>query len=144
MSETAWSWLAAIALAVIALNWWLNRSNRKTQMESVKFNTEQLYERIAVARKLYLGALQRELANVILTQDLEAFEKAFYSMREWEAEIERPNKSRREAEYNLLLEKFPNLEGFDLIGTKHFIRHDESTMWSLDDAVERYKAYPSF
>lgn len=144
MSETAWGWLAAIALAVIALYWWLNRSNRKTQMESVRFNTERLYERIAVGRKFYLEALQRELANVILTQDLEAFEKAFYSMLEWEAEIERADTSRRDAEYNLLLEKFPNLEDFDLIGTKHFVRHDESAMWSLDDAVERYKDISKF
>lgn len=144
MSETAWGWLTAIVLAVIALNWWFNRSNRKTKMELVNFNTERLYERIAVGRKFYLEALRRELANVILTQDLEAFEKAFYSMLEWEAEIERADKPRREAEYNLLLETFPSLEDFDLIGTKHFIRHDESAMWSLDDAVERYKNISKF
>lgn len=28
MSETAWGWFAAIALAVIALNWWANRGHR--------------------------------------------------------------------------------------------------------------------
>ena len=144
MSETAWGWLAAIALAVIALNWWSNRSDRKAQTKSVTFNTERLYGRIAVGRKFYLEALQRELANVILNQDLEAFEKGFYSMLEWESEIERADKSRREAEYNLLLEKFPNLEDFDLIGTKHFIRHDESAMWGLDDAIERYKDISKF
>jgi SAM-dependent methyltransferase len=137
-------WLAAIAVAFIALNWWSNRSNRKAQTASINFNTERLQDRIAVGRKFYLEALQRELANVILHQDLEAFEKAFYSMLEWEAEIERADKPRREAEYNLLLEKFPNLEDFDLIGTKHFIRYDESSMWSLDDAVERYKEISKF
>lgn len=68
MSETTWGWLAAIALAVIALNWWSKRSNRKAQPESVKFNTERLYERIAVGRKFYLEALQRELVNVIFAK----------------------------------------------------------------------------
>ena len=144
MSETAWAWLAVIALAFTALNWWFNRSNRKAQTESVKFNTERLWERIAVARKFYLEALQRELSNIILNHDLEAFEKAFYSMLEWESEIERADKSRREAAYKLLLEKYQNLEDFDLIGTKHFIRYDDSTMWSPDDAVERYKDISKF
>ena len=144
MSETAWFWFAAIALAAIAINWWMNRSKRATQKSLISFNADRLHERIAVGRKFYLETLQRELANVILSQDLEAFEKAFYALREWEAEIERADKSRREAEYNLLLEKFPKLEDFDLIGTKHYIRYDESPMWSLDDAIERYKEISKF
>ena len=69
--------------------------------------------------------------------------KAFYSMLEWESEIERADKSRREAEYNLLLEKFPNLEDFDVIGTKHFVRYDEAVS-SVDEAIERYKDISKF
>ncbi len=144
MSETAWTWLAVFALTIIALNWWFNKSNNRSRAESEKFNTERLWNRVAVGRKFYLEVLQRELANILLNQDLEAFEKAFHAMREWEAAIERADKSRREAEYNLLLEKFPNLEDFDLIGTKHFVRYSDSSLWSLDDAVERYKDISKF
>jgi len=144
MSQTAWLWLGAIVLAIIAVNWWAKRSQGAKHKSIITFNAERLHERIAVGRKFYLETLQRELANVILSQDLEMFEKTFYAMREWEADIERCDKSRHEAEYNLILQKFPNLEDFDLIGTKHFIRYDESPTWSLDDAAERYKEISKF
>jgi hypothetical protein len=142
MSETAWGGVVAIVLAIIGINWWSNRSNRKNKRGATAWN--ELRERLAVARKFYLESLQRELTNVILNEDLEAFEKAFYAMWEWQAQLEKADQSRRDAEYNLLLEKFPHLEDFDLIGTKHFIQYIESPSWSLDEAVERYKDISKF
>jgi hypothetical protein len=44
-------------------------------------------ERIDIARTVYLVAIQRELANLIIDDDLEAFEKAFYWMRDWKRQI---------------------------------------------------------
>lgn len=144
MFESAWFLLLAIALTFVALSWWVNRSKRAGQKSLISFSPDRLHERIAVGRQFYLQALQRELANVILSQKLEAFEKAFYRMRDWEAEIDNADKSRRDAEYNLLLEKFPNLEDFDLIGTKHFIQYEDTFGWDIDDAVECYKEISKF
>src|SRR5262249_48288770 len=94
-------------------------------------------------QRFYLEILQRELANLIMDEDLESFEKAFYWMEDWQHEIGRAAKDRREAERNLLLEKFPNLEDFDLVGIKHFIRYERPT-GNVDELIERYKEISKF
>ncbi|WP_156438238.1 hypothetical protein [Bradyrhizobium valentinum] len=43
-----------------------------------------------------------------------------------------------------MLETFPNLEDFDLVGTKHFVLHDDKPIWGLDEAVDRYKEISKF
>jgi hypothetical protein len=88
--------------------------------------------------------LQRELANIILNEDMETFEKAFYWMRNWENEVSRSDSERRLPEYELLLKTFPDLEDFDLVGTKHFVRYDDRPMWGIDEAVDRYKEVSKF
>jgi hypothetical protein len=105
---------------------------------------DQLQLRIDVARTYYLETLRRELANIILNEHIEAFEKAFYWMQDWKYEIDKSSNERRKAEYNLLLEKFPRLEEFDVVGTKHFILYNHRPWWSIDELVERYKEIPNF
>jgi hypothetical protein len=142
MSST-WMWVLIFLACGLMLNLWQNRSNKKAHLDAVKRQIERLQERIDTARTFYLEALQRELANIIMSEDLEAFEKAFHWMVDWQYEIDK-SRERRLAEYNLLLEKFPGLGDFDLVGTKHFIRYQDRPMWGMDELVERYKEVSQF
>ncbi len=95
-------------------------------------------------RRSYLEVLQRELANIIMNEDLETFERAFYWIRDWESEVSRSDSKRWLAEHDLLLKIFPNLEDFDLVSTKHFVQYDDQPMWAIDDAIDRYKEISKF
>lgn len=86
----------------------------------------------------YLETLRRELANLIIEHDLETFEKTFNRMLNWEAELVRSDHNRKHAEYNALLHKFPALEDFDVIGTRHFICYELESLGGIGDLVERY------
>lgn len=144
MSPWEWSLAFFAGVVVVLLSLWLIRSRSNLRLREAKREIDQLEQRICVARTCYLETLQRELANVILSANLEAFEVAFYFMRDWEHEIGKSGRDRRLGEYKLLLEKFPRLEDFDLIGTKHFILYDDRPSWRVDQLVERYKEVSKF
>src|SRR5664280_623695 len=114
MSDTAWIWIGIVVVALIAIQFWSNRSSRAAERNGLKYQSSNLQERVAVAQRFYLETLQRELANLILADKIEEFEKEFFAMRDWEAETKGADASRRPAEYKRLLEKYPRLEEFDL------------------------------
>ena len=144
MEIPSWLWSIPLVVGSLGIIHLLNRVGSQQRVEREKFDNEGVESRIRTVRKLYLETLQREIANIILNEDLETFEKAFYWMRNWESEITKSDSKRRMAEYDVLLETFPNLEDFDLVGTKHFILHDDGPMWGLDEAVDRYKVISKF
>ena len=120
--STEWIWVLVIAGAIAMF--WINRSEKKGRLESTNWQLQRTQERVNVAQRFYLEILQREAANIIMAEDLEAFEKAYYWMRNWQYEIAKADKDRRIAERKLLFEKFPNLEDFDLVGIKHFLEDE--------------------
>jgi hypothetical protein len=75
---------------------------------------------------------------VILSRDLEAFEKAFYFVHSWEDEIRASEKDWQIAEYGLILQKYLNNDDFDIIGTRHFVMYDESAL-DIDKLIETYQ-----
>lgn len=138
------TWVIPFVIVLLIISYFSNKSNRKAQVNALDWKTQNLNRRLLTVQRLYLETLQRELANIILAENIETFEKAFFTLRDWESEILRSSEDRRTAEYRLLLEKFPNFEDFDLIGTKHFVRYDDRPMWSLDDVIDRYREISKF
>ena len=114
------SWLVPLVLIYLIFAYF----TRKKRKEATDWQYERLRTQWLTAQRFYLETLQRELANLILREDIEALEKAFHSVRHWDREVSRSSQERWDAEQALLLEKFPNLQDFDLIATKHFIRYD--------------------
>ena len=145
MEIPSWLWSVLLVVGSLGIIHLINRADRRRRLEREKFENERTEGRISTVRKFYLETLQRELANIILKENLEMFEKAFYWMRNWELEISRSDNKRGMAKYNLLLEEaFPNLEDFDLLGTKHFVLHDDRPTWGIEEAVDRYKEISKF
>src|ERR1035438_5408112 len=118
------SWLVPLVLIYLIFAYFTRRSDLKKRKEAADWQYERLRTQWLTAQRFYLETLQRELANLILREDIEALEKAFHSVRHWDREVSRSSQERWDAEQALLLEKFPNLQDFDLIATKHFIRYD--------------------
>ena len=133
------SWLVPLVLIYLIFAYFTRRSDLKKRKEATDWQYERLRTQWLTAQRFYLETLQRELANLILREDIEALEKAFHSVRHWDREVSRSSQERWDAEQALLLEKFPNLQDFDLIATKHFIRYDHRPQWSIDELVDRYK-----
>ncbi len=139
---TAW-WLLAASLAVIV--WLLFRQSRSNVAGEHTFELRLEQERVLTAQKFYLETLRRELAQLIMGMGLETFERAFYKMCEFEREMSEADSERRGVEKALLLQKYPNLENFDLIGTRHFVSYDGVTRDNdIEDLVERYKDISRF
>jgi hypothetical protein len=144
MTIPSWFWSVLLVLGSIAIIQILNRLESRRRAEREKFENVRMESRVRTIRKFYLETLQRELANIILNEDLETFEKTFYWMRNWESEISRSDSEWRIAEYDLLLKTFPNLEDFDLVGTKHFVRYDDRPLGEIEESADRYKEISKF
>lgn len=138
------SWLVPLIIVYLIFAYFTHRSNLKRKEAATDWQYKKLRTQWLTAQRFYLETLQRELANLILREDIEALEKAFHSVLNWDREISRSSLERRDAEQKLLLEKFPDLQDFDLIATKYFICYDHRPEWSVDELVDRYKEITKF
>jgi hypothetical protein len=116
----------------------------KESLKQLLLKMDDVQENRLTAQRRYIETLRRELANIIMDSNLEAFDKAFEWMHNWEQELLRSNRDRRRAEYDVLLKKFPTIEAFDEIGTRHFVRYSDEPSWRADEFVERYKELSKF
>ena len=139
------NWLLPTFLGLVIFVLAIELARRKTPLELAS-QTKSQEERNLISQRFYLEILRRELANVIMNQGLEVFERAFNSMCDFEDEIGSCDEVRRIAEQTILLKKYPHLEDFDIIGTRHFVRyHDgKNLMNDTEDLVERYKDISKF
>jgi hypothetical protein len=132
-------WVWTVITILIVAGFILDRRSNKAASTALQFERERAQERIMTFQRFYLEVLRRELANIIMGHSLEEFAKAFLYMRNWEDEISR-SAERKKAETGALISKFPDLNDFDLLGTRHFIRYDESIpLLGIDEFIERYK-----
>jgi len=137
-------WLILFVVAYFIFSFFINRFRSKNQESAIDWKTKNLTTRLLTVQRLYIETLQRELANIILDDSIETLESAFHAVAKWEDEITGSRHDRQFAEYRALIEKFPNFEDFDLIGTKHFVRYNHLNSWTIDDLVERYKEISKF
>ena len=103
------------------------------------------HENARLARSLteadvrYLEVLRREIANLIVETDPDLMTRCYQKAWTFEREIaESPQ--RAVVEEAALVAKFPMIEEFDLIATRHFVPYQKAqNMWSDDDLRERYQ-----
>jgi hypothetical protein len=86
----------------------------------------------------YLEVLRRELANVIVSDDPNKMVAAYYKAWEFEGELSRAASSRVEAELNVLTERYPVYEEFDLLNVRHFVPYSDAANCGEDAVEERY------
>jgi hypothetical protein len=144
-TSTMWP-LAIFGIASVLLFYFMdNRTQQRKYQEQLQAKNRTLNKQLLTAQRLYLETLRRELANLIINDSVETFEKAFERTHYWEEEMVRTDdRDHQLAEYDLMLKRFSSQEDFDLIGTRHFIRYNNSPMWEIDDLVERYKDISKF
>ncbi len=134
-------WLFSASLLVVILLVLKIKTDGESRVHELHFERE----RVLTAQKFYLEALRRELAQLIKGVSLETFERAFYKMHEVEQEFKRSDSSRCKAEKALLFKKFPTMENFDLIGTRHFVSYESAKRNNhIDELVERYREISTF
>jgi hypothetical protein len=87
----------------------------------------------------YLEILRRELANVIVSDDPRKMVTAYYKAWQFERGMTAAPSSRVDAELNVLTERYPLYEEFDLLNVRHFIPYRDATdSWDEDTIEERY------
>lgn len=137
-------WNVIIIAVVVALSILLLLRRRTTQPSvEATVAASKLQERLLTVQGFYLDTLRREIANIVLSENLEAFEKAFNCMCEWEAELALANRERLSEEYRALLSRYPDQSAFDILGTRHFIPYAEH-LSGVDELLERYKDISKF
>jgi hypothetical protein len=139
------SWVLPTVLVFVVIVLAFKLAGRRTPAEAALL-TKRLEERNLTSQRFYLETLRRELANSIMNESLEVFEATFLQMCSFENELHKSDANRWHAEQSLLLQKYPNLEDFDLIGVRHFVRHNDrrNRLYDCDDMVERYKEISKF
>jgi hypothetical protein len=122
-------------LVAVVVRWTAKKWSSVAKVSS-DGSLERAKSNISEAEERYQEVLRRELANIIQDISLEAFEKAFYKMQEFEEEMLRAKDTRRKAELQALVQKYEFFSDFDLIGTRHFVRYDREQ--GVDDFIDRY------
>ncbi|UPK02819.1 hypothetical protein [Bradyrhizobium sp. 170] len=84
----------------------------------------------------YLEVLRRELANVIVSDDPAKMVAAYYKAGEFEREMSASASSRVDAELDVLTERYPIYDEFDLLNVRHFIPYSDAANGCGEDAVE--------
>jgi hypothetical protein len=102
-----------------------------------KYQDDREIDRILNLQRCYIDVLRREIANIIMNDDINRFQKAFNYMIDWQSEIIESDAKRVSAEMNLLLVTFANYEDFDIISTRHCVPYSRSWL-GIDDYIERY------
>lgn len=103
---------------------WIANILSKGQNTEAAIAVSQLKANVSEAEQRYQEVLRRELANIIQDINLEEFEKAFYKMCDFEAEMSRASPERRAAELEVLVQRYPFFSEFDIITKRHFVRYD--------------------
>ena len=98
----------------------------KATTEGVKPGLQQLARTQAYDRNNYLPILPRELANHLMQRDPEAFARLYEKLH---YDIDRYKSFAKDAllgEFRALIERFPQYDDFDLIGTRQHMRYPDA------------------
>jgi hypothetical protein len=136
-----WLWLPAL-LAGVVFGFWFGA---KAAMEGAKPDIEQLAETQAYDRNNYLRILRRELANHLVQRDANSFERLYEKLHHDIARYETFSKEALAGEFRALVERFPQYDDFDLIGTRqHVLYPDALSSHDDDDVREHFRSIVRF
>lgn len=136
-----WLWLLALVGGIV-IGFWLGS---KATAEGVKPGVQQLARTQAYDRNNYLRILRRELSNHLMQRDAEAFARLYEKLH---YDIERYKTFAKDAlvgELRALVERYPQYDDFDLIGTReHVLYPDAFGINGDDDVSDHFRAIVRF
>lgn len=117
----------------------------KSSAESVRPGLQRLQETMAYDRNNYLRVLRRELANHLMQRDSTRFERLYEKLH---YDLQRYDTFSKEAlagELRALVERFPQYDDFDLIGTRqHVLYPDAFGIVDDEEASEHFRTLVRF
>jgi len=136
-----WWWLVAL-VAGLVLGFWIGA---KLATEGFKPGVRELARTQAYDRNNYLRVLRRELANHLMQRDADGFARLYEKLH---YDLVRYDKFSREAlagEFRALIERFPQYDDFDLIGTReHVVYPDAFGLNDDEDVGEHFRSIVRF
>lgn len=136
-----WLWLPVLLVGVV-LGFWLGA---RAAAEGVKPGIQQLARTQAYDRNNYLRILRRELANHLMQRDPAMFERLYEKLHYDIARYDTFSKDGLAGEFRALVERFPQYDDFDLIGTRqHVLYPDAFGIHDDEDASEHFRAIVRF
>lgn len=136
-----WLWLLALLVGVV-FGFWLGA---KGAIEGAKPGLERLAETQAYDRNNYLRILRRELANHLMQRDAGSFARFYEKLHDDIGRYDTFSKEALAGEFRALVERFPQYDDFDLIGTRqHVLYPDALSIHDDDDVREHFRTIVRF
>lgn len=136
-----WLWLLAL-LAGGVLGFWLGA---KGAAEGAKPVIQRFAETQAYDRNNYLRILRRELANHLMQRDSASFARLYEKLHYDIAKYDTFSKEALAGELRALVERFPQYDDFDLVGTRqHVLYPDALSIHDDDDVGEHFRSIVRF
>jgi hypothetical protein len=98
----------------------------KVDKDKSKYQIPERFGSLWNTQQMYLDVLKRELANLIMNEDLDAFEQNYYKLIDYENELKNSSIDRSTIEHLALMEKYQDFSDFDAINTKDYIKYSTS------------------
>lgn len=139
--QVDWLWLFAL-IGGLVIGFWMGS---KATAEGVKPGVLQLAQTQAYDRNNYLRILRRELANHLMQRDADAFARLYEKLHYDLMRYEKFSKEALAGEFRGLVERFPQYDDFDLIGTReHVLYPDAFGMNDDEDVGEHFRSIVRF
>jgi len=139
MALIGWFWISVAALAAFFVGVFLGgRAVSKQAQPQAQQQRGQLGRNMASDRDLALRTLRRELANYMVRLDPERYLRLYREARTADLACA-ADKATQEAQLNVITERYPLYNDFDLVGTReHVLYADALSTYPLEDIEAHY------